>query len=184
MITSYHHTNNTENISSSSVITIRVPDFIKEELLEISKSNHLTLNANIAQILTKYIEWEQFVNDSGFVYTNKIFLKQLFKKINEKEILEIAEKYCVDTLKTSMLYIHGDLNKNTFLKTLDSWLRTSHIPFRHLEKNNQEICVIQHGLGKKWSLYLSTVIETISHDLGYAVELKQESDTLSFYLKK
>lgn len=173
---SYHH-------MSTSVITIRVPDFIKNELLNISESNHLTLNANIAKILIQYIEWEQFVEDAGFVYTNKIFLKQLFKNVDEKEIVKIAKEYCVESLKTSVLYIHGELNKNTLLKTIESWLRTSHIPFRCIQKHDEPHYVIQHSLGKKWSLYLNTVIETIANEVDCKVNSQLEHRALSFSLK-
>ncbi|MCV0373625.1 MAG: hypothetical protein K5793_08755 [Nitrosarchaeum sp.] len=175
---SYDHT------SSSSVITIRVPDFIKQELSNISESNHLTLNANIAKILTQYIEWEQFVGDSGFVYTNKVFLKQLFKSVDEKEIRRIAKDYCVESLKTSVLYIHGEITNNTLIKTIEGWFRTSHIPFRHIEKHGTTNYIAQHGLGKKWSLYIFTVIETIAHEIGYAVEGQQEQNSVSFTIKK
>ncbi|MFB5605665.1 MAG: hypothetical protein ACE5R5_05130 [Nitrosarchaeum sp.] len=173
-----------EDSSQTSIISVRVPDFIKKELQQESETSHITLNAMIAKILIQYIEWNQFVQESGFVYTNRTFLKQLFEITDIKEIEKIAEKYCAPSLKTSITYIHGDFNNNTFIKTLESWLRTSHIPYRRIEKNESVRHVIQHGLGIKWSRYLLVVIKIISNDLGYSVDANIEDNTLSFSMNK
>jgi hypothetical protein len=173
-----------EDSSQTSIISVRVPDFIKKELQQNSDTNHITLNALIAKILIQHIEWSQFVQDSGFVYTNRTFLKQMFEITDIKEIEKIAEKYCAPSLKTSIMYMHGDFNNNTFIKTLESWLRTSHIPYRRIEKNESVRHVIQHDLGIKWSKYLHVVIEIISNELGYSVDAKIEEDMLTFSMKK
>lgn len=173
-----------ENTTHSTVISIRVPDFVKKELQQDSESNHITINANIAKILIQYIEWNQFVQDSGFVYTNRTFLKELLQIVDIKEIEKISKIHCVDSLKTSIMYIHGEINKNTLVKTLESWLRTSYIPYRHIEKNGSTNYVIQHGLGEKWSKYLAVVIETIAHEIGWKTSLSSGKDTLSFCIIK
>lgn len=177
-------TNSLDNSGVSSVISIRVPDFVKRELQQISESNHITINANISKILIQYVEWNQFVGDSGFIYSNRSFLKEILNLVEMKDIRRISQQYCVESLKTSIMFIHGEINKNTLIKTLESWLRTSYIPFRHIEKNGNSKYVVQHGLGEKWSRYLSVVIESIAHEIRCNVEALPENDMLTFSIFK
>lgn len=171
------------NTNQTTVITIRIPNSVKTELQSDSETNHITLNANITKILIQHIERDRFIRDTEFICTNRLFLKQLFSITDLEDIEKIARKYCADNLKTTIVYMHGELNYNTFLQTLESWLRISGISFRRIENNDNVRYIVHHGLGKKWSHYLLAAMQTVAQEIGYEVDSKVEDSTLLFSLK-
>lgn len=70
---------------NTSVISVRIPEEIKEKLENESKIANLTLNTMIGQILSRFVSWDRFAEDTGFVFIQKHFLKDLLVEINEKK---------------------------------------------------------------------------------------------------
>jgi hypothetical protein len=44
------------------------------------------LNTLAGKILTKYVEWDSFAEDSGFVFVTKNFVKSLLTEVPDKTI--------------------------------------------------------------------------------------------------
>lgn len=152
---------------NTSVISVRVNDGIKQKLEVESEMTAITLNTLISKILTKHTEWDRFAEDVGFVFLTKQFLRALLDHIDEKTITTIAVSTCRGAMRDAMIYIKGQVNHESFLGAVDLWFGASHLPFRHIQKDDVDKYVVQHELGKKWSIYLTTVINSILNEIGY-----------------
>jgi hypothetical protein len=147
-----------------------VREDIKLKLEAESELESITLNTLVGKILTKYVEWDSFAEDSGFVFVTKNFVKSLLTEVPNKTIENIGKTTCKSSLRDAILYLHGEVDDHTFIDTLDKWLSASHIPFRKIEKNEKKKYIIQHDLGHKWSLYFSTLISSIIVEIGYSLD--------------
>jgi len=52
------------------------------------------------------------------------------------------------------------------MTVLESYLRTSHIPFRHLLENNTHRYVVEHRMGSKFGMYLTATFSSLFGDAG------------------
>jgi hypothetical protein len=145
----------------------------------------MTLNTLIGQIITKHTSWDRFAEDIGFVFVTKPFLRAILSHVTEKEMTNIAVTVCRGAMKDATIYMYGEMTVDTFIKSLDSWLAASHIPFRHIKNNDEDKYVIQHELGNVFSSYLITVINAILNEFKYRASKQDLTDqSISFVIDK
>jgi len=169
----------------SSIITSRVRENVKIKLEAECKSKNVTLNTLIGQILSKHVDWDRFTEDVGFTFMSKVDLKTIFDSITEKQIEKIAQTQGKDSMKNTIDFIQGEFNFENFIRILDLWIGASNVPFRHISTVDSEKFIVKHDLGKNWSLYLITLVETISWDLNYRISKKNiNRQNISFEIKK
>lgn len=169
----------------STVITSRVKEDVRRKLDDECQSKNITLNTLISQILSRHANWGRFAEEVGFVYTTKVATKAFLDSIPVKRIQEISHKECKSALINAVDFIQGEFNFENFIKTLDLWIESSNIEFRHITTDNGEKYIIQHDLGKHWSIYLISLVEAVSWDLNYGVSRKVINEqNISFIIKK
>ena len=145
----------------------------------------MTLNTLIGQIITKHTSWDRFAEDIGFVFLTKPFLRAILSHVSEKDMTTIAVTVCRGAMKDATIYMHGEITVDTFIKTLDSWLSASHIPFRHITDDDADKYVIQHELGTVFSSYLVTVINVILNEFKFHATKQELTDqSISFVIDK
>jgi hypothetical protein len=163
-------------MKKSAVISVRVDADTKNKLEIESEMKSMTLNTLIGQIITKHVIWDRFAEDIGFVFLTKPFLRAILSHVPEKEMTNIAVTVCRGAMKDATIYMHGELTLDTFIKSLDSWLAASHIPFRHIKNNDTDKYVIQHELGNVFSQYLVTVINAILNEFKFRIHKQELTD--------
>lgn len=172
-------------MKKSEIISVRVDANVKHKLEAESEMKSMTLNTLIGQIITKHVSWDRFAEDIGFVFLTKPFLRAILSHVPDKEMINIAVTVCRGAMKDATIYMYGEMTVKTFIKSLDSWLAASHIPFRHIEEDNEEKYVIQHELGEVFSKYLITVINAILNEFKFCASSQDLTDqSVSFVISK
>ena len=172
-------------MKKSAIISVRVDANIKNKLELESEMKGMTLNTLIGQIVTKHVVWDRFAEDIGFVFLTKPFLRAILSQVPEKEMTTIAVTVCRGAMKDATIYMYGELSVDTFIKSLDSWLAASHIPFRHITNEGISKYVIQHELGNVFSQYLVTVINAILNEFKFRIHKQELTDqSVSFEIDK
>ncbi len=165
----------------SAIISVRVTETVKDKLDVESEMNSTTLNTLVSQILSKHVDWDRFAEDIGFVFLTRQFLRTLLDYVDDKAMSTIAVSTCRGAMRDAMLFIKGEINITTFIQALDLWFGASHMPFRHIVNNGSDKYIVQHELGKKWSLYLATVVNSLLGELGYMTkDQKMDEQSVSF----
>ena len=72
-------------------------------------------------------------------------------------------------IRDAVLFLKGDMNIESMLEAFDLWFEASHIPFRHIKNHKTDRYVVQHGLGKKWSIYITAVVNSLLNEIEYKV---------------
>ena len=172
-------------MKKSAIISVRVDADTKNKLEIESEMKGMTLNTLIGQIITKHTSWDRFAEDIGFVFLTKPFLRAILSHVPDKEIINIAVTVCRGAMKDATIYMYGEITVDTFMKSLDSWLAASHIPFRHIKDNDEDKYVIQHELGNVFSKYLVTVINAILNEFTFCISKQDLTDqSVSFSIDK
>jgi hypothetical protein len=169
----------------TNIISVRVSDDTKKKLVVESELENITMNTLIGKILTRHVEWDRFAEDIGFVMVTKPFLRVVLESLSDVTIKNIATTTCRTAFKDAVIYVHGAFTVENIIKTLDLWLASSHIAFRHVKKDGSEKFVIQHELGEKWTTYFGTLINALINDVGYKTKNEIRSQqNISFEIEK
>ncbi len=168
----------------SSIVSIRIPQKYKEKLIEKAEQENLTINTIVGKMIQDQMDWKEYAESIGFVLVTKALLKLLIEDANENKLLKLAQEN-KSAIKNVIKYVHGEVNLDTFLHTLNLWLSNNHLAHRCTVKNNVLQYVIHHEMGKKWSKYLYHLNNLILIDIGYKImDEGIEDDTLSFEIHR
>lgn len=75
----------------------------------------------------------------------------------------------------------GEFNYRNLIEILDMWLTHSHIPFRRIQTNSHEKYILQHDLGKKYSIYIHTAVVTLLNEVDCMSQNSNiDENTLTF----
>ena len=154
-----------EDKAATRSISFRLPVELVEDIQTEASLNDISPNVLVQQILEKYVKWDAKAAKAGFVPVTKGLLKELFDKIPEKEVIEIAERVERKEFADIILLLRNDFNIEAVLDEIESRARVSSFPFRYTSKGKLHSFVIQHDIGPKWSLYLSTRYKAAFEDL-------------------
>jgi hypothetical protein len=169
----------------SAVISARVSEDVKNKLEDEAEMKGSTVNTLTSNILTKHVSWDRFAEDIGFVFLTKPFLRAILDEVDEKAIKLIATSICRSAIRDAVLFLKGDMSKDTIVEAFDLWFGASHIPFRHIIKDESDRYIVQHGLGKKWSIYIGAVVNILLNEVEYRViNLKSQEQSVSFDVVK
>ena len=170
--------------TKSVVLSIRISDIAHRRLEEEAQFNGITVNTLISSVINKHTQWDKLAADVGFASVTKDFLREILKQVADEDIGRIAEETS-KSITNAMIYADGKLDINSFFNTMDLWLRSANIPFRHLETEGQLGYIIQHGIGEKWSLYFLRTINSVLINIGYvATHQHYDNNNLTFTVNK
>lgn len=171
-------------IGNNSVITVRVCSEVKEKLQAESEKKSITLNNLISRILTEHVRWGVYAGDIGLVFLTKSCFKDFLQKLDEKTVRTISSDVCKEAMRNVVVFLKEDVTVDNFLEVLDMWLESSRIPFRHIN-NGKHHYVIQHNLGRKWSIHITTMAGALLADMGYKMLNQKIGDhSITFAIDK
>ncbi|WP_316504484.1 hypothetical protein [Nitrosopumilus sp.] len=167
---------------------IRIPKDVYEKIEFEAESNNSNISSVINAALRKHVTWDQFVSDIGFVFMQKPFLRTIFEKISEGDLVMAARTTCHSGMRDAVVFIHGKIAVDAIVDVIKLWLSASDMPLRVVKKTDMLEFRIQHNLGKKGSLYFSTLLITLFEEIEIVPAknplLKDHAAIVTFKIKK
>ena len=165
----------------TQTITFRLSAAIIEDLKEDAENEKINLNQLISKILSNHVLWERYERKVGLLPMTKPFVKDAINRLDESEIIHLAQRIEKDTSRDIFNAIKIEYNVEDFIEILRTWLNVAWM--QHYVKKGKR-CYhfrIQHDLGKKWSLYIQTLVVGLFEDiLKKKLEAKTTKNTISF----
>jgi len=135
----------------------------------------------VHKILERYTRWDSNATKAGFVPITKGLIKELFDKISDKEVVEIAERVERNEFADITLLLRNEFNIKSVFDIIEMRARVSGYPFRYEVKGKMHSFVIQHDLGPKWSLYQATRYKAAFEDVGLTnFKFRTATNTIQF----
>ncbi|GFN39830.1 MAG: exodeoxyribonuclease V beta chain [Marine Group I thaumarchaeote] len=166
------------------IISIRISSQLKEKLLKDSQEKKISLNTSLNQIISDHVNWNKFMSELGMLYTTKKIYEDMFSKINDDDLKDIALNSFKSGIKNTAAFVYHDFNFTTLVEAMESWSRSADMHFTHLNGENEKF-IIHHPLGKKYSKCLYICLESLLSELDYKTkDPRIENDGLIFELIK
>lgn len=149
----------------SESITFRIEKTLLDKLRQESEQKQVSTNTLASQIFRQHINWHANAAKAGMIPTPRNFIIKLIDQIDEFTVVQLAEYVVKNEIKDIILLLRQEYDPSTFLDVIKSWFEVSGFPYRHNVKNGEHSFVIQHDMGKKWSLYLAKVFQYVFQEL-------------------
>jgi hypothetical protein len=163
--------NKNRNVGSSS-ITLRFRNDILDKLKHEAGQKRISLNTLATQVFTTHAEYDAYASTSGMVSIPKSLLITMMNQLDEEEVKKLSEHIARNEMKDLTLLLRGEHNLSSFLQTIESWLRVSGFQYSYHTTDNDRNhrLVIQHEMGRRWSLYFERLFRYVFAELSLASE--------------
>ena len=181
MVTNVVEKNETIKQRQSESITFRLDSNILNKLHHEADQKDISVNTLVSHIIRRHIDWHSNAAKAGFVTLRKGLLINLINRLSEKEISSIAEDIAKNETKDFVLLLRNKYNIESALDVIETWIKISGYPYRHEADYTRHSYVIQHDMGKNWSLYMAEQYGFLFEEFGLKrVEFDLNHNTLAF----
>ena len=151
----------------TETITLRLEKKILAKLRRESEQNQTSLNTLSNQIFRQHIDWHSKAAKAGYVPLQKPVIIKLLDRISEEDVIQVAEEANRDIFKDVMLLMRDKNDLISSLNLFETWVRASGFPYKIEVDEDKEVYsyVIQHDMGKKFSLFLAIRVRVILEQL-------------------
>lgn len=147
-------------------LTIRIDKEMLDDLRKESEQKTVSLNTLTNQIIKSYIKWYSPAQRAGIMFVPKCLLIPMIDNHAEYQMERLAEQFRKSGYEETLLMMSKEYSLPVILDLFDSWLNVSNMQFDRESSEGSLTYIINHGVGRKWSLFLEKVFWYIVKDLG------------------
>ena len=147
-------------------VTLRFDKDLVDRLRKEAKEKQISLNSLMGQIAFQHLDWHAHSIKAGFITVRRGKIMKMLEKISEKDIVEIAEYIAKRESKDFIMMLRNEYNITSALEVIETWIKIAGYSYRHEVRGSEHSFIIQHNMGKKWSLYLKEQYRFIFEDFG------------------
>lgn len=150
----------------TDTLTLRIDKELLDELRKESDEKLLSLNTLANQIIKLYIKWYSPAQRAGIMFIPKCFLASIMETLADYEVSKISDEFKKSGYKETLLLMSKEYSLSVILELFDTWLHVSNMQYSRELNEGTLTYIINHGLGKKWSLLLEKSFGYLVNDLG------------------
>jgi hypothetical protein len=150
----------------SGNVTLRFDGDILEHLRKEANQKRVSLNTLASQIFKTHTEFSGAAAKAGMISFPKNLLIHLINRLSEEEVKQLSQEIAKNGMKDMLLMIKHQYSTEAFIDLIESWIRICGFPFTHDQSGNMHNFIIQHDMGKRWSVYLAELFKFVFNDLG------------------
>ena len=136
-----------------------------DQLHQEAELKQVSLNTLANQIFREYVEWYASAPKAGYVTVRRSLIERILNDLTEDEILDYAKTTSKDSRDINLL-VTGEYTLRSVLRVIEHKVRISGYRYRRELKGDAQSFIIQHDLGRKWSLYLGALFKAEFEEVG------------------
>ena len=168
----------------TETITARINKNTLNKIRSYAKSENITINSAINQLLSHAVDWDIVASKTGWIPIPKDILVSYFDKLDDAIIMEIAEESGKHVPKDMLLAMRGKVDIKEWISILRSRAKASGFHFSEIEEDDHVQFVMKHDMGIKWSIYFLTYYKSSFKTLGCEVECNITNNTISYNISR
>lgn len=171
----------TQTPKKTSTITFRLDDDIVKKLRAESGNRQVSTNVLVNQALRRFLEWDMFEPVAGFVMINKRVFTQVFGKMKQDEVIDIATRVGKNEVRDIATFMRGEMELLSFLSWFEMRMINSSVQVSHTNQDGSHTYIMRHDIGKNWSVYHKTILELIFREVfNRKIPVKADKSMISF----
>jgi len=162
-------------------ISFRIDPDILSKLNGEAEKAEVSLNSLVNQICRMHIDWHSTATEAGIGTIFKPMLKLLLDQLDETHIRDLAKKIAKEEGKDFIILLSHEYSIRSALKLIEIWLKVIKYPYSHDQDGTEHKFYIHHEMGKKYSVYLSSLFENVLEEFeSVKCEFKISENSISF----
>lgn len=150
----------------SGNVTLRFDGQVLEQLRNEADQKRISLNTLASQVFKTHAEFTGAAAKAGMVSFPKNLLIRIMDKLSEEEVKQLSQEIAKNEMKDMLFMMKQQYSTAAFVDLIESWIRVSGFPYTHNQSDNTHSFVIQHDMGKRWSIYHAELFKYVFNDLG------------------
>ncbi len=147
-------------------LTLRIDKELLDKLRKESEQKMVSLNTLTNLIIKSYINWYSPAQRAGIMFVPKCVLIPIIDNLADYQMERVADEFRKSGYEETLLMMSKEYSLPVILDLFDSWLNVSNMQFNRESSEGSLTYIINHGVGKKWSLFLEKVFWYMVKDLG------------------
>lgn len=139
---------------------MRIDQQLDSLLQRDAKAKKLSLNALVNTILTRYAEWDRYMEKFGHICLTRDTFKAILESTDEEKLNRMAEQVGGRVPKEFMLFWFKQVDLEAFLSYVSLFCRYGQVAEYEMETVGTNYTITgHHDLGEKWSNFLRHFVE-------------------------
>lgn len=156
---------------SSESITFRLQKAQLDQLREEAIEKRISLNTLVSQMVDSYVNFNSHISKAGLIPVSKHEIISLLEGYDEEEIKVKAKQNLKKIAKDVSFQLKGKYDFDALIDIFNSWLTATGFSYRHdknleNESSTRHTFVVQHNMGRKYSVYLAEGAKTYLEPLS------------------
>ena len=147
-------------------LTLRIDKDLLDKLRKESEQKMVSINTLTNLIIKSYIKWYSPAQRAEIMSVPKSVLIAIIDNLADYQMESVADRFRKSGYEETLLMMSKEYSLPVVLDLFDSWLNVSNMQFNRESSEDSLTYIINHGLGRKWSLFLEKVFWYIVKDLG------------------
>ncbi|MFZ0253674.1 MAG: hypothetical protein WAL28_07720 [Nitrososphaeraceae archaeon] len=168
-------------------LTLRIDKDLLDKLRKESEQKMVSINTLTNLIIKSYIKWYSPAQRAEIMSVPKSGLIAIIDNLADYQMESAADKFRKSGYEETLLMMSKEYSLPVVLDLFDSWLNVSNMQFNRESSEDSLTYIINHGVGKKWSLFLEKVFWYMVKDLGITgarFDVTENTVTIKINLKQ
>jgi hypothetical protein len=160
-------------------VTFRLNKHLLSELRREADNKQITLNNFASQIFRQFMSWHFSAAKAGWIPVQREMLRRMIDKATDEEVNELAVYMAKSHMPDLILLLRREYDFASFLDVMEACLKVSQFPYNHNDSEGRHVFVIQHELGRKWSLYMAQLFRSVCEELASRPDIMVTDNTVT-----
>jgi len=170
---------NHQKRAATTLRTFRIPKTLIPTLEAEAEARGISVNAVVTSLISKYENWDRFAERFRFIALTDELIKSMLNHLTDEEIAQIGSTLGARTTEEGMMFWYKEASAESLVTYLRNRCRFAN--FGNLEyerRGSSHLIALQHGMGRKWSLFIQCSIEGVLKNRLGIVPQFEVSDTM------
>jgi hypothetical protein len=168
-------------------ISLRFEDDVMSQLRTQSEETSDSINSTVNKILKLYYSWYLPAQKAGLGFVHKDVLNGIAEYLTTDQITKVAKEAGGNAFK-SVIEMSGKENSlDSIIDFIKTWLQVSALPYWHEESPTKVTYVIEHGMSRKWALFLEKILQNLLEQISrgsYDISSSESTVRIVIYLNE
>ncbi len=149
-----------------------------------AKAKEVSINSLINIIIKRYMSWERYALELGFIPLATDTVRMIFEDLDQKQIQRIGRQLGSTIPRELILLMFGNTNFNNVMSFMEITL-SRYGAVKHTINDNTHEFVLRHDVNKKFSYFLCEVGKAMAGNLSLRFKvLNEDSRILSVRIQE
>lgn len=166
--------------SRTESVSFRLDSAMLDKLRDESTQKQVSFNTLASQIFRQHVEWDINAAKAGLLPFPKALVSWMIDTLDDEQVRKAARYIAETQIKDIILLLRREYEFATFIDVFISWFKVSQFPYHHTVEDTVHTFVMQHDMGKKYSLYFGELLTLICEELASRPEIRMTPNTIIF----